>query len=291
MFSCSILLYFLVLPGSVHWGESQTAKTGLRDGSRPAHFLIGPDGFASPSGQSEARDELPILDHWSVSRPHVSLRDIMTEERALQENMERSGPGGVIRRDGAAMMKETQLFDLFPSIDRHFLQDIFRDHNYCLVQTEQFLRSMLDEGPVRNVVAPEHTPRTHSKDRDKKRAAAAPVAPPPSLSQYQDVEDPEYEDFRAEARLQRGRQLESFSKAAEAYRQGRRGVASYYGQQGHLHGQKMREANHRAAAQIFERVNSSLLPQNVLDFHGLHVDEALLHLSEVLERKTTGTPS
>ncbi|XP_052361938.1 NEDD4-binding protein 2-like [Oncorhynchus keta] len=149
---------------------------------------------------------------------------------------------------------------------------------------------MLDEGPVRNVVAPEHTPRTHSKDRDKKRAAAAPVAPPP-LSQYQDVEDPEYEDFRAEARLQRGRQLESFSKAAEAYRQGRRGVASYYGQQGHLHGQKMREANHRAAAQIFERVNSSLLPQNVLDFHGLHVDEALLHLSEVLERKTTGTPS
>ena len=89
MFSCSILLYFLVLPGSVHWGESQTAKTGLRDGSRPAHFLIGPDGFASPSGQSEARDELPILDHWSVSRPHVSLRDIMTEERALQENMER----------------------------------------------------------------------------------------------------------------------------------------------------------------------------------------------------------
>ncbi|XP_045074871.1 NEDD4-binding protein 2 [Coregonus clupeaformis] len=281
------LSYHLLQESSVHWGESLTAKNGLRDGSRPAHFLIGADGFASLGGQSEAQDEVPIADHWSVSRPHVSLRNIMTEEQALQENMERSrqGRGDLDRRDGAAVLKQTQLYDLFPSIDRHFLEDIFRDHNYCLVQTEQFLRSMLDEGPVRNVVAPEHTHRTHSKDRDKMRAA--PVAPPQSLSQYQDVEDPEYEDFRAEARLQRGRQLESFNKAAEAYRQGRKDVASYYAQQGHLHSQKMREANHRAAVQIFERVNSSLLPQNVLDLHGLHVEEALLHLSQVLEKKTT----
>lgn len=50
----------------------------------------------------------------------------------------------------------------------------------------------------------------------------------------------------------------------------------------------MREANHRAAVQIFERVNSSLLPRNILDLHGLHVDEALEHLAQVLEDKTAG---
>lgn len=55
-----------------------------------------------------------------------------------------------------------------------------------------------------------------------------------------------------------------------------------------MHGQRMREANHRAAVQIFERVNSSLLPKNILDLHGLHVDEALEHLAQVLEDKTTG---
>lgn len=55
-----------------------------------------------------------------------------------------------------------------------------------------------------------------------------------------------------------------------------------------MHGQRMREANHRAAVQIFQRVNSSLLPQNILDLHGLHVDEALEHLAQVLEDKTTG---
>lgn len=51
----------------------------------------------------------------------------------------------------------------------------------------------------------------------------------------------------------------------------------------------MREANDRAAAQIFERVNSSLLPKNILDLHGLHVDEALEHLDQVLGDKTAGT--
>lgn len=59
--------------------------------------------------------------------------------------------------------------------------------------------------------------------------------------------------------------------------------------QGHLHGQRMREANHRAAVQIFQRVNSSLLPKNILDLHGLHVDEALEHLAQVLQDKSTGS--
>lgn len=50
----------------------------------------------------------------------------------------------------------------------------------------------------------------------------------------------------------------------------------------------MREANHRAAMQIFQQVNASLLPQNILDLHGLHVDEAIHHLSQVLRDKCLG---
>ena len=48
----------------------------------------------------------------------------------------------------------------------------------------------------------------------------------------------------------------------------------------------MKEANHLAAVEIFEKVNASLLPQNVLDLHGLHVDEAIEHLTTVLQQKT-----
>lgn len=50
----------------------------------------------------------------------------------------------------------------------------------------------------------------------------------------------------------------------------------------------MKEANHLAAVEIFEKVNASLLPQNVLDLHGLHEDEAIEHLTTVLQQKTEG---
>ncbi|KAJ8410966.1 hypothetical protein AAFF_G00180010 [Aldrovandia affinis] len=279
------LSYHLLQESSAHWGESQMVKGGPRDGACAPHFLIDTDGFTS-LGQSESAESFPFMDHWNAPQSHVSLRDIMLEEQALQEHMKKfreSRAEG--RRDGATLVKEQQLYSLFPDIDRHFLNDMFKDYNYSLEQTTQFLRSLLDEGPVRTVVAqdvapPKDTQRATSNERRRKgKEVAAPVA------EFQDTEDPEYEDFRTEATLYRQKQQECFSKAAEAYRQGMKDVAGYYAQQGHLHGQKMKEANDRAAVQIFERVNGTLLPQDSLDLHGLHVDEALYHLERVLEGK------
>ncbi|XP_017263722.1 NEDD4-binding protein 2 isoform X2 [Kryptolebias marmoratus] len=266
--------------------SSASGLDGPQDWTQPDDFLMSKDDDVPLVSQPEAGGLMPFMDHWSVSRPHVSLRDIIKEEQALQENVQKSrkSRADLDHRDGAAMLKEKQLFSLFPTIDKHLLQDIFRDHNYSLTQTEVFLRSLLNEEPVKTVVAPEPPRSDHhraaSKEREKQRH------PEFTVPNYQDTEDPEYEDFRAEASLQKKRQLESFAKAAEAYKQGHKEVASFYAQQGHLHGQRMREANHRAAVQIFERVNSSLLPRNILDLHGLHVDEALEHLAQVLHDKS-----
>ncbi|KAK2865657.1 hypothetical protein Q7C36_001713 [Tachysurus vachellii] len=279
------LSYHLLQESSVHWGESQSATAGLRDSD--AHFLFGADGYSSLGNQSAFQEGFPFMDHWNVSRPPVSLRGIMLEEQVLQDSLEKSrlSRWDLDKKDGAAVVKEKQLFALFPTIDRHFLRDIFRDHNYSLEQTEQFLHTLLDDEPVRTVAATESVPgnnekrRVSSKERKQKNVIDS--------VQFQDIEDPEYEDFRTEATLQRRRQQECFDKAAEAHRQGRKDVAVFYANQGHLHGQKMKEANHRAAVQIFERVNSTLLPQNILDLHGLHVNEALHHLQQVLANKTT----
>ncbi|XP_061565360.1 NEDD4-binding protein 2 [Cololabis saira] len=263
--------------------NSQVAKNG----SQLMSFLAGKDACTSLADQPEACSRMPYMDHWNIPRPHVSLRDIIKEEQALQETVQKSrqSRADLDKRDGATMLKEKQLYSLFPAIDQLFLLDIFRDHNYNLTQTELFLRSLLNEEPVKTVVAPE-APRTDhhraaSKDREKRQKAVESAVP-----DYQDTEYPEYEDFRAEASLQRKRRLESFSKAAEAFKQGHREVASFYAQQGHLHGQRMHEANRRAAVQIFDRVNASLLPKNILDLHGLHVDEALHHLAHVLQDKS-----
>ncbi|KAM4584052.1 NEDD4-binding protein 2 [Odontesthes bonariensis] len=281
------LSFHLLQETSPHRGDSQVGRYRPQDWTPAANLPSSKDANMSVVGQQEASGSVPFMDHWNVPHPHVSLRDIIKEEQALQENVQktRQSRADLDRRDGATLLKEQQLFSLFPTIDRHFLQDIFREHNYGLVQTELFLRSLLDEGPVKTVVAPEAPRsdhhRTASKEREKRQKSLELA-----VANYQDTEDPEYEDFRAEASLQRRRQLEGFAKAAEAYKQGRKEVASFYAQQGHMHGQRMREANHRAAAQIFNRVNSSLLPKNILDLHGLHVDEALEHLAQVLEDKT-----
>ncbi|KAM7008655.1 NEDD4-binding protein 2 [Tautogolabrus adspersus] len=282
------LSFHLLQESSVHWGESQDVKPVPRDPTHQARFLISADGYTTADSQQDTRSQIPFMDHWSVPHPHVSLRQIIKEEQALQENVEktRESRADLDRRDGATLVKENQLISLFPTIDRHFLQDIFRNHNYSLTETELFLRSLLGEEPVKTVVAPEAPRSDHhraaSKEREKMQKPLDSTVP-----DYQDTEDPEYVDFRAEASLQRGRQLESFAKAAEAFKQGRKDVASFYAQQGHMHGKRMREANHRAAVQIFERVNKSLLPRNILDLHGLHVDEALEHLGQVLQEKST----
>ncbi|TSO98524.1 NEDD4-binding protein 2 [Bagarius yarrelli] len=254
------LSYHLLPESSVSWGESQPAAAF-------SDFLIGTE--SSFSSQSAFQDALPFMDHWNVSRPPISLRDIMLEEQVLQDSLEKSRESrwDLDKKDGAAIVKEKQLFALFPTIDRHFLRDIFRDNNYSLEQTEQFLHTLMDDEPVRTVVASESVPEKNEKcratSRERKQKNEMDSA------QFQDMEDPEYEDFRTEALLQRGRQQECFDKAAEAYRQGRKDVASFYAQQ------------------IFERVNSTLLPQNVLDLHGLHVNEALQHLQQVLAKKTS----
>ncbi|KAL2098230.1 hypothetical protein ACEWY4_007437 [Coilia grayii] len=278
------LSYHLLQESSVHWGEVQTGISRPHDRNKP-HFLIGADGYASLGGQSCNTEDNPSLDYRSLGQPYVSLRDIMSEEQALQDmEKNRLSLWDPELKDGAAMLKEKRLFSLFPTIDRLFLKDIFRDHNYSLEQTQTFLHCVLDMGPVKTVVATDsvphhshsHTPRTPSKERVQTKEQL-----------FQDTEDPEYQDFRAEANLQRFKQQECFGKAAEAYRRGKRQVASFYAQQGHLHGQKMRDANHRAALCIFERVNASLLPENVLDLHGLHVNEALENLQRILKEKTT----
>lgn len=122
------------------------------------------------------------------------------------------------------------------------------------------MHSLLDDGPVKNVVAPEPAPQRSGAHRasSKERVSTLhvtiwhteikqklwfdcwhilitqrwkPKDGEVEAAQFQDSEDPEYEDFRTEATVQKRQQIECFNKAAEAHRQGRKDVASFYAQQ------------------------------------------------------------
>ncbi|EMP29559.1 NEDD4-binding protein 2 [Chelonia mydas] len=235
----------------------------------------------------------PFMDHWNAQTQRVSLREIMSEEIALQEKQDLKHVPSMARKDCAARLKEKQLFEMFPTINQNFLMDIFKDNNYSLEQTEQFLNCVLEADPVKTVVAQEIAQQTESlpscsaiKNREKKAKKSKEAEDVLNEMVFQDIEYPGYDDFRAEAFLHQQKKQECLKKAEEAYRMGMKPVATFYAQQGRLHEQKMKEANHDAAVQIFEKVNASLLPENVLDLHGLHVDEAINHLSRVLQEKS-----
>ncbi|XP_059131903.1 NEDD4-binding protein 2 [Peromyscus eremicus] len=233
------------------------------------------------------------LDPWNTQTKKVSLREIMSEEIALQEKHDLKRETLIFEKDCATKLKEKQLFKIFPAINQNFLVDIFKDHNYSLEHTVQFLNCVLEGDPVKTVVAQEcvHqneniTSHPAQKSKEKKAKKSRESDDPTGDASFQDFEYPEYDDYRAEAFLHQQKRMECYSKAKEAYRMGKKNVATFYAQQGSLHEQKMKEANHLAAVEIFEKVNASLLPQNVLDLHGLHVDEAIEHLTTVLQQKT-----
>ncbi|XP_050005817.1 NEDD4-binding protein 2 isoform X3 [Alexandromys fortis] len=265
-------------------------------------LLAGPavlDNSEQKSSQKTGKKLLKTLvapetpDPWNTQTKKVSLREIMSEEIALQEKHDLKRETLMFEKDCATKLKEKQLFKIFPAINQNFLMDIFKDHNYSLEHTVQFLNCVLEGDPVKTVVAQEcgHqneniTSHTALKSKEKKAKKQRETDDMAGDSSFQDFEYPEYDDYRAEAFLHQQKRMECYSKAKEAYRMGKKNVATFYAQQGSLHEQKMKEANHLAAVEIFEKVNASLLPQNVLDLHGLHVDEAIEHLTAVLQRKT-----
>ncbi|XP_039920097.1 NEDD4-binding protein 2 [Hirundo rustica] len=237
-------------------------------------------------------DVFPFMDHWNAQIQKVSLRQIISEEIAMQEREDLNRVPSTARKDCAAKLKEKQLFEMFPTINQNFLMDVFRDNNYSLEQTEQFLNCVLEADPVKTVIAQECVQQNEivssysaAKNREKK-AKKSKEEDDPLCEMFQDFEYPQYEDLRAEAFCHQQKRQECLKKAGEAYRMGMKPVAAFYAHQGRLHEQKMKEANHAAAVQIFERVNTSLLPMNVLDLHGLHVDEAVNQLSRVLQEKS-----
>ncbi|XP_065593175.1 NEDD4-binding protein 2 isoform X1 [Cyrtonyx montezumae] len=233
----------------------------------------------------------PFMDHWNARTQKVSLRQIISEEIAMQEKEDMKRVPSLARKDCAAKLKEKQLFEMFPTINQNFLMDIFKDNNYSLEQTEQFLNCVLEADPVKTVIAQESVQRneiisSYSAARNREKARRAKEEDDVLSEIFQEYEYPQYDDFRAEAFHHQQKRRECLKKAGEAYHMGMKPVAAFYAHQGRLHEQKMKEANRAAAAQIFERVNTSLLPLNVLDLHGLHVDEAVNRLSRVLQEKS-----
>ncbi|NXG86747.1 N4BP2 protein, partial [Stercorarius parasiticus] len=182
-------------------------------------------------------DVFPFMDHWNAQIQKVSLRQIISEEIAMQEKQDLNRVPSMARKDCAAKLKEKQLFEMFPTINQNFLMDVFRDNNYSLEQTEQFLNCVLEADPVKTVIAQESVQQNEivssysaAKNRDKK-AKKSKEEDDPLSEVFQEFEYPQYDDLRAEAFCHQQKRQECLKKAGEAYRMGMKQVAAFYAHQ------------------------------------------------------------
>ncbi|XP_033743173.1 LOW QUALITY PROTEIN: NEDD4-binding protein 2-like [Pecten maximus] len=257
----------------------------------PPSFQPPPVSLMHLSGAPQAQHKQP-----STEQGVTSLKDIMEEEMERkkkkeeeQKLLEASGNHNVL----ATRLKRKKLYEQFPGIDETLLDDIYRDNSYNLDNTVLAIRGFLthNSAPPKNVMTTEA-----SEAYEEKLIAAAKqqslqemmdscMYSPEETKAYQEHEDPDYDDFRAEANIHHRLRHECFQKAQEAYRRGMRDVASFYSKQGHGHSQKIKEANQRAAEKILQSRNSLLKDRSAVDLHGLHVEEAIEALERIIPER------
>nr|XP_042699348.1 NEDD4-binding protein 2 isoform X2 [Chrysemys picta bellii] len=157
--------------------DSNTILSQSTDSKLQRKKMVCPSQLSTEThSENLATSEIfPFMDHWNAQTQRVSLREIMSEEIALQEKQDLKRVPSMARKDCAARLKEKQLFEMFPTINQNFLMDIFKDNNYSLEQTEQFLNCVLEADPVKTVVAQEIAQQSDTlpscsaiKNREKK---------------------------------------------------------------------------------------------------------------------------
>ncbi|XP_065178591.1 uncharacterized protein LOC135809224 [Sycon ciliatum] len=94
-----------------------------------------------------------------------------------------------------------------------------------------------------------------------------------------------YADMRHQALAQGSLRNKCFQKAVESYKAGDKAAARRFSRQGRYHDEQMKRLNEKAAEEMFCTRNASTA-KNVIDVHGLHVQEALDRLDTFLSQFT-----
>ncbi|XP_064636419.1 uncharacterized protein LOC135493227 [Lineus longissimus] len=241
----------------------------------------------APSSGITFKEEFPNRLPRSLS-PSTSLQQIMEEELAMkkkrEEEMEKLTTSAS-HDTMARRMKRQKLYELFPGLQESILDEIFESCGHALGPTVSAIRGPTEENPQSVFTSSNLSDYEEILVREAEVESKNPKYLGKSSADYQTFEDPDYQDYRAEATLHYNIRCECFQKAQEAHRRGKKQVATFYSQQGHMHTEKIRAANKRASEKMLEHRSGKLQKSNTLDLHGLHVSEAIEALEDILTRR------
>ncbi|XP_065669233.1 NEDD4-binding protein 2 isoform X3 [Hydra vulgaris] len=177
-----------------------------------------------------------------------------------------------------------ELYKRFPGADKDALNDVLELNGYCLKTTISLVNFScnLKDG-VDNIYAkgwkaaefPSHKLTIKTEENVK-------VKNENNVFQNLSEKDQSYNDLRAEANQFAELRKIYFKKAAEAFQEKNGPQAQYYADQACGYTNKMKEAHARAAKITLLRRNAKTSP-DIIDLHGLHVNEGIKALKAHIE--------
>lgn len=260
----------------------QMIKDGSWDGIAEELILARKNTLAEYSPNFDCRDMFPTLGAPTNREPGAQW----------SANMSTDGNIDNVTYDGsmADRIKLVSLQKMFPVVWDSDIQRHLRDASSNL---EFAVSSLKEEYPGAYVhPAPEHAAPSANMSgptsyRTRRRKGTTPV---------QDVQwvrtgvvlGVEYDAYRADAIKHAEARNRYFQEARAAFVRGDKQGAKELSRKGRYHDACMREQHALAAENLFRSRNSGSAsnrrnPDNVVDLHGLHVDEALAYLEHTLE--------
>ncbi|XP_013787290.1 NEDD4-binding protein 2-like, partial [Limulus polyphemus] len=236
------------------------------------------------SEQKQEKDCIPLREQ-RLEKDCIPLREIMDMEMALHLSREEKLKDPASKgHELASHLKRRQLYELFPGVDESALDEVLESTNYSLLSAVAAVEGATGQSSCQSeFIVKELTSGDEDLDFNMDFLEWVSLeATHDSVNNAATVLD--FKDLRAEANLHQHLRNECFQKAREAYRRGMKAVASFYSQQGHLHTQKLKDANQRAAEKLLEQSNKDMA-DFVLDLHGLYQQEALEALENFLTCK------
>lgn len=278
------------------WEKSVQARKGIsvaKKGSSPRASRQLTDSDSRTFSGDQTSSDKPRPPKLLPTGPQAgNLREIMDEQLAL-ELSRKTNVADVNEQDIATKLKRQRLYEMFPGVDPVALEEVFQANRYELAPSVEAVKASCNlsgrEMPSTVIASgfknQEETIRKEPEEDWSWLYANDSSQSETTEGSFQRLEAPSYLDYRAEAFQHYKLRDECFKKAALAFSNKQGQLAQYYARQGHMHTQKIKEANARAAALILSQTNEST-DENTIDLHGLHVTEAIEAVQNMISEKT-----
>ena len=215
----------------------------------------------------------------------VSLEDNTTNTQQVHRRIDPSEPFSF-----GDKIKLKKLQEMFPGLDENTIELCFLENGRFLSETQDSLAKQTDTIPehVSNLISAKddavkkHSVKSSSSSVDVERF----IRQIPWLETGSNLSEA-YKSLRAEAEELAKARFSYFNRATNAFRSNRKAEAKRLAAEGRKLEARMREANAKAAAEMYAHRNQKLATNgsiNAIDVHGLLPEEALEAIENYLTK-------